>query len=333
MKHSEVKEKPVGYGIAGFGRFALNRIVPAFQQLTGSKIVALQKRNSDEAAASAKEHGIPRGYGSFEEMLEDPQVEAVYLTSANFLHEEQAIAAALMGKHLLCEKPMAPNAEACHKIIDACKQACVKLMVAHNLRFSEPVKRIKNWIEEGMLGDIVSARMEFTFLGSQSPRSWILDPDVAGGGALMDLGVHCIDTFRFLLGEIEEIQAFIKSSSISPGIETAASLNMKFQSGAIGTVFCSYEAPYWNCLEISGSHGRAYTELFTVADSETSLRLRTSQSDEVFNLNVGNTHGGLITTFSQSLRHDTPIPIPGEEGLRNQKIIDRAYRQGTHLTI
>ena len=333
MKHFQAKEKPIGYGIAGFGRFAGNRIVPAVQHLTGSNIVALQKRSSNAAAASAEEYGIPRGYGSFEEMLRDPQVEAVYVTSANFLHEEQAIAAALTGKHVLCEKPMASNPEACLRIIDSCMQAGVKLMVAHNLRFSEPVKRIKSWIEEGVLGDIVSARMEFTFMGSQSPRSWIFDPDIAGGGALMDLGVHCIDTFRYLLGEIDEIQALLKPSSISPRIETTASLNLKFQCGAIGTVFCSYEAPYWNCLEILGSHGRAYIELFTVADSETSLRLCTSQSDEIFSLNVGNTHGELITSFSQSVRHDTPIAIPGEEGLRNQEIIDRAYRQRINLTI
>ena len=230
---------PVGYALAGFGRFCRNRLIPAFQRIEGSQIVALWKRDPQAAMQEAREYGIPRGYGDFAAMLNDPGVDVVYVTSANRLHEEQAVAAAQAGKHVICEKPMATSAAACSRIIAACQRAGVKLAVAQNLRYSGVLEQIKRWIDTGELGDIISASISFTYLASESPRSWVYDRAVAGGGALTDLGVHCIDSLRFLLGAIREVEGVVKPLLTEATVDESAWLHIAFESGSVGQIFCS----------------------------------------------------------------------------------------------
>ena len=165
--------EPVRYGLVGFGRFCQHRLIPAFSQIAGSKIVVLYKRDNRAAIQAAEEYKVEAGYGDLDALLGDPQVEAVYITSANSDHESQSIAAARAGKHVLCEKPLATSAAGCQRIIDACREANVCLMVAQTLRYSPAVLQLKKWLSEGRLGNIVRASAAFHYDGSQSPRTWL----------------------------------------------------------------------------------------------------------------------------------------------------------------
>ena len=318
--------KSIGYGLVGFGRFCRRRLLPAFQQIRGSKIVALQKRDRHEARREAEKYGIPAGYGDIESLLSDPHVDAVYITSANCAHEEQAVAAAQAGKHVLCEKPLATSSEGCRRIIAACRSAGVLLMVAQTLRFSPLVLQIKRWIAEGILGEIVTARATFSYRVEESPRNWVFDPEVAGGGPMVDVGVHCLDTLRFLMGDVSEVQAIVTPAGRKNNVERTVEVVLRFASGVTGGIFCSYEIPYSSRLEVVGSYGRAYAESFTLPWADLDLHLETKEQSKCLTVNTGNMYGDLITSFSQAIRGLQPVAIPGEEGLANQEIIDAIYR-------
>jgi predicted dehydrogenase len=300
-------------------------LIPAFQQIQHSRLVALYKRDPVQAQKTAKEFGIAAGYGDFSDLLKDPQVEAVYITSANGDHEWQAIAAAQAGKHVLCEKPLAPTAAACRNIIESCRHAKIKLMVAHTLRFSPAVIQMKQWIDEGRVGNIRLAQALFTYDGTKSPRRWLYDHKIAGGGALMDVGVHCIDTLRFLLGEVSQYSGIIEP--ITELVEQTALVSLRFASGALGGVFCSYQSPYRSRLEILGDKGWAWVDSFTLPWTEVPVHLETSAEIVDLKIATGNPYGALLDSFSQAIRDLGPNAIPGEEGFTNQTIIDGIYSQ------
>lgn len=324
MTASSPPFEPVGYGLVGFGRFCRNRLVPAFKQITGSRIAALYKRDLGQAQAAAAEFGIPAGYGDLNALLADPHVEAVYITSANCEHEEQAIAAAKAGKNVLVEKPMAVTAEACRRMIEACHQAGVKLMVAQTLRFSPAVLQVKQWIEAGHLGKLKAGCVAFGYNGTESPRTWLYDHKIAGGGVLMDVGVHCLDTLRFLLGEVSSYHVDVMSS-LHP--ETLAIIGLDFQSRARGLIYCSYEwKEYGSSLIIQGERGTITVKSFTLPWKQVTLRLETADEKLDLAVDTDNPYGALLDSFSRAIRGLGSVAIPGEEGLKNQSIIDDLYQ-------
>lgn len=325
MKDRKSTAEPVRYGLVGFGRFCQNRLIPAFRQISGSTAVAIYKRDPNAAVQAANEFGIPVGYGNLEDLCSDPAVEAVYVTSANCDHEDHAISAARAGKHVLCEKPLATTAGGCRHIIDACRQSNVLLMAAHTLRFSPAVLRLKSWITEGKLGKIIRASATFHYDGKNSPRSWLYDRRIAGGGALIDIGVHCLDTLRFLLGEVEDFRVFLHPVPDQKTVEHSAEVALRFQTGVLGDIFCSYQIPYHSRLEILGERGRAYLEPFSIAWAKSKLCLETAEESDSLEMETGNAYGELIESFSRAIRGLEPIAIPGEEGLVNQEIIDAIY--------
>ncbi|RJP78017.1 MAG: gfo/Idh/MocA family oxidoreductase [Candidatus Zixiibacteriota bacterium] len=331
MTSSYPHDDPVGYGLAGFGRFGRNRLVRAFAELPGSRIEALSMRDPEAARREAAEHGLPAGYGDLDALLADPAVEAVYVISANADHEAQTLASARAGKHVLCEKPLAPTTQACRRMIRACREAGVLLGVAHNLRFSPAVLQIREWIEAGMLGRIVSAQAVFTYDGTKSPRAWLYDGRIAGGGALQDVGVHGLDTLRFLLGEAVEARG-LRVPAGDP-VERTAETILHFASGALGRVLCSYESPYHSRLDVLGEKGRAWAEPFTIPWAEVHLRLETADETRDLTVATGNTFGPLIEGFSRAVRGRGPVPVPAEEGLRNAEIIEALYASGSFTTI
>ncbi|TKJ41852.1 hypothetical protein CEE37_04600 [candidate division LCP-89 bacterium B3_LCP] len=315
----------IGFGLVGFGRFCQNRLIPAFRQTNNARISAIWKRSKSEAEAEAQKYGIPAGYGDLSDLLKHPGVDAVYVTSANNMHEAHVIAAAKAGKHVLCEKPLSITAESCLRIVESCNKANVKLMVAHNLRYSEAILEIKRISSSGQLGEVVSGSTVFTYDGSKSPRSWLYDPHLAGGGAMIDIGVHCLDTLRFLLGEIVEVQSMLDPPKSQNRIEESTQVNLRFASGALGSILCSYKSPYYSRLEIQGSAGRALVEPFTLPEKDVLVKVERNGSYEGIPLNTGNSYSRMIEAFSASIQEDNPAPIPGEEGLINQTIIDQVY--------
>jgi 1,5-anhydro-D-fructose reductase (1,5-anhydro-D-mannitol-forming) len=326
---------PLRFGIIGFGSFAERAILPALQNCPLSVPVALQKRSRADAEAKAKAHGIPHACTSAEELCALPDVDAVFIVSANGAHCAETIAAARAGKHVLVEKPMACSVEEAESMIAACARHGVKLMAAHMIRFSPMVQRMREIVRSGVLGPIVFARADFVYDGRLSKRAWLLDRPVAGGGPVFDVGVHCLDTLRYILDdEVATVQAVLDPMPTATATEKNGHLTMKFSQGTIGSIFCSYDAPVRRKdIEIMGTEGRLRADEFTVGGITATLRIdggKDSQPapprEEVFT--VPDLYVAEITNLVEAVRTGAPLLSPGENGLANQRILNRALEIG-----
>jgi len=326
-------DKKIRYGIIGFGMFAERAILPAIRASVNSELGAIQKRSTDAAREKAAVYGIPQGYGSVRDLVADASVDAVFIVSANIDHAPSAIAAAHAGKHVLVEKPMAMNSAQAERMIDACRANGVKLMVGHMVRFSPLVVRIKELIKTGSVGNVVAIRTEFIYDGRLSHRSWLTDPAVAGGGPVYDVAVHTFDTLRFLLDdEVISAQGHLSPVPSAQTTEETVLASLRFSEGVIASIFCSYKAPVRrSVIEIIGTDATLYAEHFT--RSSMTLRLvitrgKGEQPPETVEeeIQVHDLYVDEVTRFSDAILHNHPSPIPGEEGLANQIVLDALMR-------
>ena len=191
----------VRFGIFGFGLHAVKRLVPGFRRAQKARLVALSRRELERARSSAREFDVPLAFASGEALCRSPEVDAVLVATPNACHRDDVLLALQCGKPVLCEKPMALNAGQCREMIAAARGAGLPLGVAQVFRFCESAHRIRARLAEGAVGNLVFARAEFSYQGRRHPRPWINDAAVAGGGPILDVGVHCIDALRFMLND------------------------------------------------------------------------------------------------------------------------------------
>lgn len=326
---------PLRFGIIGFGAFAERAILPALQQCPVATPVALQKRSRTEAEEKAKAHGIPHACTTAEELCALPDVEAVFIVSANSAHCPETVAAARAGKHVLVEKPMACTVPEAETMIAACADHHVQLMVGHMIRLSPMVQRMREIVKSGVLGQIVFARADFVYDGRLSKRTWLLDRGVAGGGPVFDVGVHCLDTLRYVLDdEVATVNAVLDPVPTQEVTEKSAHLTMKFSRGTIGSVFCSYDAPVRRKdIEIMGTEGRLLAEEFTVGSITATLRIDGGKDSHpvaprVETFAVPNLYVQEITNLVEAVRTGAPLVSPGANGLANQRVLNRAMEIG-----
>ena len=322
---------PIRFAILGFGSFAERAIAPALRATPGAELVAIQKRSADRAREKAMEHRIPLFFDSAEEAVAHPDVDAVFVVSANGAHCAETIAAAEAGKHVLVEKPMAVNVREAEHMIAACAQHKVTLMVGHMIRFSPLVNRMREIIASGALGQVIYAKANFMYDARLSHRTWLYDRNMAGGGPVFDIGIHCIDTLRYVLGdEVTETLSLLEPKPTEIRTEDSAQISLRFSRGTIGSVYCSYAAPVRRKnIEIQGTEGSLRAEDFTVGSQTTELvidlgtetrpgRLTTEQ------IAVPNLYVEEIAHFCDCIRFQCQPLTPGENGLANQRILDRA---------
>ncbi len=327
-------KRKVRYGILGFGYFAERAIMPALRSSSNSELVAIQKRSLRKAREKAAEHDIPLSFDSAEQLTAHPQVDAVFIVSANSAHYGETLTAARAGKHVLVEKPMALNSVEAEEMTEACRKHEVNLMVGHMLRFSPLLKRIQDLVRSGEIGGIILAKSEFIYDARGSRRQWLTDPRIAGGGPIFDIGVHCLDTLRFVLDdEVISTKSQMEPVFSQKTTETTAVLSLKFRKGAVGLISCSFSAPFRRTtLEIIGTEGLLQCEDFTLGDRVTDLRIihgsGKNKKTRVESLQVPNLYVEEITHFSDSILKKGPSPIPGNVGIANQKVLDEAIQAG-----
>jgi len=319
----------IRFGIAGFGLHAVRRLMPGFALSQKCRVTALSRRDLAAAKKSAAEYGIPFAFDTVEELSRSPEVDAVLVTTPNSRHLPDVMAAIQAGKHVLCEKPMAMNAEECRQMVEAARQRNVLLGVAQIFRFDESVNRIRELVSAGAIGKPVFARSEFSFLaGAAHPRKWLYDASLAGAGPIFDIGVHCIDTLRYILrDEVVRVSASATRDPNSGTVESAAALTLEFSRGTLATVLVSYRAEYRTPLELIGDAGviRADDALNVEHAIEIQLRKNdgTVTSESAQNKSA---YGLQVDAFAGAIEGNAQFPAPGEEGWRNQEILDGALR-------
>jgi len=324
-------QRTIRYGIIGFGRFAEKAIAPAIRRARNSEVVALQKRSAEEARKKADECSIPLAFGSVEELVHHPDIDAVFIASANSAHCPETLAAAKAGKHVIVEKPMALNAGEAELMSAACAESGVKLMVGHMVRLSPLVRRVRELIAAGRIGSVKAARAEFMYDARISHRKWLIDRAVAGGGPVYDVGVHCIDTLRFVLaGEPTAVTGTLWPAPTAASTEETALLALQFPDGVIASVLCSYTVPFRRVmLEIIGTEGIITVPDFTTGDQVGRLTLTRGKGDRASGTTaeeivVPNLYVEESTMFTDWILGGREPEIGGMNGLRNQRILDKA---------
>jgi predicted dehydrogenase len=324
----------VRYGIIGFGRFAEKTIAPAIMASPNSELVALQKRSASAAAEKARELGIEHAFDTAEALVRHPAVDAVFIVSANAAHCSETIAAARAGKHVLVEKPMAMNAGEAEQMIASCRSAGVRLMVGHMLRFSPLLARMRELVQSGGIGRPLFARADFVYDAKLSHRSWLYDRAIAGGGPVFDIGVHCLDTLRFVLDdEVTATEGLLVPEPTDAATEATALLQLRFSRGTPSSILCSYEVPFRRTfIEVIGADGGFSASYFTVGDQVTPLTIMRRGSDglteeRIEQVTVPNLYVEEVTHFSDCIVRGREPLLSGENGLRNQLVLDAAMQQ------
>lgn len=319
----------VRFGIVGFGLHAVKRLMPGFSLSKLCRVTALSRRNLAVAKQSAAQYNIPLAFDSAADLCASSQVDAVLVTTPNACHLADVLTAIASGKPVLCEKPLAVNADECKTMVEAARAGRVLLGVAQVFRFNESVCVLREWAAAARMGRLVFARSEFSFFAdSTHPRKWLYDAAVAGGGPILDVGVHCIDTLRFILGdEIVRVSARAVSDDRSGTVESAATLTLEFSRGALGNIMVSFRAPYRTPIELIGEQGVVRTENalnvghpveIQFLREATVLDTQTTSNNQAYALQVD--------AFAEAIEGKSEFPVSGEEGWRNQQILDAALR-------
>jgi 1,5-anhydro-D-fructose reductase (1,5-anhydro-D-mannitol-forming) len=329
----------VRYGMIGFGLFAERTIAPAIQASRNSALVAIQKRSLEAARQQAALLSIPHAFSSVDELVAHPDVDAVFIASANAVHCAETLSAARAGKHVLVEKPMAMNVEEAERMIEECSRHKVKLMVGHMIRYSPLVQRIREIIRSGQIGRVTFAKSEFFYDGRLTQRSWLTNRTIAGGGPIFDVGVHCLDTLRFVLDdEVVSVRSHLQPLPTDAATERTAIMSLECSKGALASIITSYDAPTRRSfIEIVGTEGVMSACDFTLGGRTIALRIdmrtdgtTTATTEE--KIDVPNLYVEEINSFSSSILDDTDPVIPGAIGLENQRVLDIAMAGGGMLS-
>ncbi len=325
--------KIIRYGIIGFGNFAERTIAPAIQASPNSELVALQKRSLAAAEEKARALHIPLAFDSAEKLATHPEIDAVFVVSAVVQHAQDTITAARAGKHVLVEKPMAMNTAEAENMIEACRGKNVKLMVGHMVRLSPLIVRMKEIIQSGRIGKVEYVKTEYMYDARLSLRRWMWDRKVAGGGAAFDIGVHCLDTIRFLLDDdVVSVKSQLAPVPTETATEQTSLLALKFSKGTPASIYCSFVTSFRrSLLEVIGQDGVLSAESFTSSNLTLPMKIvlgkngvpSETQEEKII---VPNLYEKEVTLFSESILRHTASPVPGEEGLKNQRVLDEAMK-------
>jgi predicted dehydrogenase len=249
----------IGWGLIGCGDIARKRIAPALRDLENCEFIGVSRRQGELAKSFAQEFGAQRHYSAWEDLVADEAIQAVYIATPVELHAAQAIAAAEAGKHVLCEKPMSMNVAECDRMMAAASENRVKLGVAYYRHFYPVVRRIKELIASGEIGQPVIAQInafEFFNPAPDHPRSWLLRKNRSGGGPMFDFGCHRIEVLTNIFGPIAKVRAQVANVAFEREVEDSATALFQFAKGTCATLAVSHAAREpQDTLDIFGTQG------------------------------------------------------------------------------
>lgn len=305
----------VRWGVLTTARIAQDRFLPAIKQASNAAASAISSPNG-RAAEIAARFGIPASYTSHEDLLADPNIDAVYLPFPNGLHAEWIIAAANAGKDILCEKPLVCSLQDYRRVVEACERNQVGLMEAFMYRFHPQHQKVREFLDVGRIGDVVSMHARFHFVMDRVPGEVRLQPELEGG-AVNDVGCYAIDIMNMVMGG-PPASVYAKGTNPSDPVETTVAAILDYD-GVLGTFDCGFEGPRTNTFQIIGTEGQITLDKAFDPDPGESARmtisLRNGQT-EVFD--ITDDHFRIeIERFSAQARSSTGKVINRESTERN----------------
>lgn len=314
--------------IMGLGSYG-TRVAEAMKDCTRAKLVGVISGTPSKIKVWQEKYNIPEkncyNYENFDAIKNNPDIDAVYIITPNGLHKDQTIRVAKAGKHVICEKPMAVNAKEAQEMVDACKAANVKLLIGYRMHFEPKTLEI---IRQRNAGDFGKIKFFQGLSGFRigDPTQWRLNKKLAGGGAMMDIGIYAINGARYMVGE-EPIWVTAQEVKTDPvkfkeGVDETIMFQFGFPSGAVASCLSTYAASNLDRFFLDGDAG--YAELLPstgygpikgkTSKGELDQPHRTHQTVQMDEM------AGIILEGKQA-----PIPVDGEEGLKDMKIIDAIF--------
>jgi xylose dehydrogenase (NAD/NADP) len=317
------KEK-LKWGILGTAGIAKRAGIPGIRQSETGIVAAIASRDLAKAAEAANELGIPKAYGSYESLLADPDIEAVYIPLPNHLHKEWTIKAAEAGKHVLCEKPFAMNASDAQQMVAACEAAGVQLAEAFMYRHHPRYDRIKAILRSGEIGEIRGIHSAFTF-NNASDISNVRYQRAMGGGSIYDVGCYPISAARFLLDE-EPLAATVHAffSPEHDEVDMMASGLLEFAGGVALTFDCGMWAAFRNILEIVGTSGRIEmpSAFISHPDSSSHFYVITDAGRREEEVPYVNQYALQADDLAHAIWGNKPQRFSPADGVLNMRVID-----------
>jgi predicted dehydrogenase len=320
----------VRWGILGVARIATVKVIPAMQRGAYSDIVAIASRDLQKARSAAGDLGIPAAYGSYEELLADPDIEAIYNPLPNHLHVPWSIRAAEAGKHVLCEKPVSMTVAECRTLIDARNRTGVKIGEAFMVRTHPQWLRARELVRSGEIGDLRAVMTAFSY-NNRDPKN-IRNVDEWGGGALMDIGCYPIHLSRFLFGEEPTRALGLINRDPEMRIDRLTSAVLEFPSGqAVFT--CSTQMVPYQRVQILGTRGRIDVEIPVNAPPNRPCRIWIDNGADVFGSGIRGEEFEVCDQytiqgdlFSRAVREGGDPPVPLEDSIRNMAVIEAVFQ-------
>lgn len=328
--------KPVGFAPVGLGDIS-TIFMRACAQTPNARITGLVTGHPDTKGPKfASQYNVPASsiytYETYDRIRDNPAIDAVYIGLPNSMHCEYTVRAAEAGKHVLCEKPMAISSAECRRMIDACRRANVKLMIAYRVHYDVTFKKVRDMVRNGELGEIQTVLGGF--YGQKKAGEWRLNRALAGGGSLLDLGIYPLNATRWILGEEPaDVRAFVSTREKGPRfaqVEQTVQWVNKFPSGILFNGGSSYGEQGPAFLQIDGSKGQIHIEpAFYYGDVTYSYRGNTTRGEVSGGKPVTGQYDQFTAEadhFAACIRNNTTPDTPGEEGLADLLAIEAIYR-------
>ena len=336
-------EKRLGVAVVGIGRLALTQILPGFAQSQHVRVTALVSGERDKARIIAAQYGVPEkniyDYANFDQLKNNPDVDVVYVVLPNAMHAEYTVRAAQAGKHVLCEKPMATSVQDAQRMIDACKQARRKLMIAYRCQYLPEYRTLIGMARGKTLGAL---RMIEASNGQNNANDgqWRLVRAMAGGGSLPDVGLYCLNAARFISGE-EPVE--ISARTVQPAddprfkeVEDLCSFTLRFPSGVLAVCNSGYSFRENRFIRVMGTEAWAGLDPAFGYDNlsmQIGHRKDKSSSIEQRRWSPKNQFALEMDAFAHAITHDHAPLTPGEEGLADMRVIEAIYQSAASGSI
>lgn len=318
----------IKWGILSTANIGIKKVIPAMQQGEYCEINAIASQNIEKAESAAAQLNIPKAYGSYESLLADKEIDAVYIPLPNHLHVDYSIKALEAGKHVLCEKPLSLNVKEAEKLLEITKaNPDLKFMEAFMYRFHPQWNKTKELIEEGKIGKVRTVNSFFSYT-NLDPNNIRNKPEIGGGG-LMDIGCYCISFARYIFND-EPIRV-IGHMEFDPEMKTdrLTSGLMQFREGT-STFTCSTQLYPYQRINIFGTKGRIEIEIPVNAPNDRKARiyLDTEGKNKEITFEACDQYTLQGDAFSKSIINKSDVPTPIEDGINNMKVLESIVNSG-----
>jgi predicted dehydrogenase len=322
----------IRWGVLGVAEIATGKVIPGMRHCERAVVTAIASRDSRKAEDAAGRLDIPKAYGSYEALLADPEIDAVYIPLPNHLHVPWSIKAAEAGKHVLCEKPIAMSAAECQTLIAARDRSGVKIGEAFMVATHPQWARVREIVQSGRIGRLRSILGVFSYYNADPAN--VRNILEIGGGGVMDIGCYPIMISRWVLGEEPlKVHAVIERDPVMK-TDRLASVVMEFPS-AQSVFTCSTQLVTCQNMQFLGESGRVEVEIPFNAPPDRPCRIRIDDGRDLFGSGVAieevpacDQYGVEADAFSRAIQENGPVSVPLEFALGNMKVIDAILAQG-----